>query len=393
MKRRYIASLPIVLLLACATTQTTTAAPLVSIGDNADILFNGSSSLQWSSNVFRTETDETDDFVWSLTPGFELNVGRGASNLDFNVVTQYEVRRYADLDELNTELFSIQANGAYRTSRLDLNGSAYFREQKTTTGDNSGIFPNDLVESDVMGGSINSEYRFSPKFSFGAGLTYSETEYKAPYNARLADRERFSVPLDLFYELTPKVDLSVGYSYSETDVDATLFNNAYTTEDHFFNVGARGNLLPKLTGFFKVGYRTRDTDQANRSSDSTLGLDSSLTWAATPKLTNTMALSRDFGVGGEGVSSENTSINVSSSYSINSYYAASAFVGYTLRDYQNNREDNQYRLGLRLNYTPNQHWRFGAGYTYSENDSDDPTVGSLRSYEDHTFDISASLRY
>lgn len=392
MKRQNSTCLLLVLLLASVTSQTSMAAPLVSIGDNTDIFFNGSSSLQWSSNVFRNENDETDDLMWSLTPGFELNVGRGASNLDFNVITQYEVRRYADLSELNTELFSTVMNAAYRTSRLDLSGSAFFREQKTTTGDNNVVL-NDLIESNVMGGQINSEYRFSPKFSFGAGLSYTETDYKSPYDALLADRERFSVPLDLYYELTPKVDLSVGYSYSETDVDAVGIRPSYTTDDHFFNVGARGNLLPKLTGFFKVGYRTRDTDRLNGSSDSTLGLDSSFTWAATPKLTNTLALSRDFGVGGEGVSSEDTSINLSSSYAINSYYAASAFAGYSLRDYQNDREDNQYRLGLRLNYTPNQHWKFGAGYTYSENDSDDPVLGSARSYEDHTFDITASLRY
>ncbi|MFU8847393.1 MAG: outer membrane beta-barrel protein [Opitutales bacterium] len=394
MKHKSIVHFPLVLLLAAATSQTATAAPLVSIGDNTDIFFNGSSSLQWSSNVFRNEKNETDDLMWSLTPGFELNVGRGASNLDFNVITQYEIRRYADLDELDTELFSTQINAAYRTSRLDLSGSAYFREQKTTTGDNN-VVTNDLIESDVMGGRIHSEYRFSPKFSFGTGFSYSKTDYKSPFDDFLADRERFSVPLDLFYELTPKVDLSIGYVYSETDVDALNGRPSYTTDDHFFNVGARGNLLPKLTGFFKVGYRTRDSDRVNRSSESTLGLDSSLTWAATPKLTNTLTLSRDFGVGGEGFSSEDTSINVSSSYSINSYYAASAFAGYTLRDYQNNREDNQYRLGLRLNYTPNQHWRFGAGYTYSENDSDDPNRvdRSIRSYEDHTFDITASLRY
>ena len=399
MKHKNVTSLPLVLLLAAAATQSSAAAPLVSIGDNTNIHFNGSSRLQSSSNVFRNDTNEVDDIMWTITPGFEVNFGRGASNVDLSLVTGYEIRRYADLGELDTELFNIQANGAYRASRLDLSGSIYFREQKNATGDTN-VVNNDLVESDLFGGRVNSEYRFSPKFSFGAGFGYSETEYQT-YNDQLADRERFDVPLDIFYELTPKVDLSVGYTYSETDVSALPASGlrpalaAYTTDDHFLNVGARGNLLPKLTGFFKVGYRTRDSDRVNSSSDSTLGLDSTLTWAATPKLTTTMGLSRDFGVGGEGVSSENTTISLSSNYSINSYYAASAFANYTLRDYQTNREDNQSRLGARLTYTPNQYWSFGAGYTYTENDSDDPTRlnSSLRSYVDHTIDISASLRY
>ena len=396
---------PLVISLVVGMAQSSTASPLVSIGDNADIFFNGSSSMLWSSNVFRDQNDDKSDVIWSLTPGFEVNLGRGASNADLSIVTRYEIRRYADLDELDTELFNIQANGSYRSSRLDLSGSAYFREEKNATGDVNRN--NQLVESDNLGGRVNAEYRFSPKFSFGAGLGYRETEYKSPYDIYFSDRERYDVPLDIFYELTPKVDLSLGYTYSETDVKSRTIPAfppllptpttipGYSTDDHFFNVGARGNLLPRLTGFFKVGYRTRDSDRPNSSSDSLLGFDADLTWATTPKLTNSLGLSRDFGVGGEGNSTENTSIAITSNYSINTHFGLTAFADYTLRDYQTGREDNQYRLGTRLTYTPNRYWSFGAGYTYSENDSDDPTRAnrSIRSFTDHTFSLTASLRY
>lgn len=397
MKFRNSLCFTLFLSLFASLAQTSTASPLVSIGDNADIFFNGSSSLQWSSNIFRDEEDEVDDLMWSITPGFEINLGRGLSNADFRVITRYEIRRYADLDELDTELFNIQVNGSYTSSRLDLSGSVYFREQKTSSGDINNPFLDDLVESDNLGGRINGEYRLSPKFSVGAGFTYDETEYIEPFDAFFADRERFSIPLDVFYELTPKVDLSVGYTYSEDESSgrpASIFGPAlagFTTENHFFNVGARGNLLPKLTGFFKVGYRTSDSDRPGSDSRDTLGLDADLTWATTPKLTNRLALSRDFGVSGEGFASTNTSVSVTSNYSINSFFAATAFADYRLREFDDvsDRDENQIRLGARLTYTPNQYWSFGAGYTYSENDSD----AANRSYEDHTIDITASLRY
>ena len=38
------------------------AAPLVSIGDSVDVFFNGSSSLEWQSNVFSDERGAVDDF-------------------------------------------------------------------------------------------------------------------------------------------------------------------------------------------------------------------------------------------------------------------------------------------------------------------------------------------
>lgn len=388
MKYQNPVCLSLILTLTAAMAHSSAAAPLVSVGDNTDIFFNGSSGLKWSSNVFRNNDDEEDDLLWSLTPGFEVNLGRGASNANLSILTQYEIRRYMDLDDLDTELFSIRANGSYRTSRLDMSASAYFREQKSATGDVN--VDDDLVEADRLGASVNGEYDFSPKFSFGAGLKYSETEYKAPYDQVLADREKFDVPLDVFYELTPKVDLSIGYTYGESDV--SRLNSSKTNEYHFFNVGARGNLLPKLDGFFKVGYRDRDSDG---SSDSTLGLDSSLTWSATPKMDAILGLSRDFGVGGEGNSTENTSVSLTTNYTLNSYFTATAFTDFIMRDYTTDREDDQFRLGARLTYRPNQYWTLGAGYAYSENDSDDPTRfdPSARSYEDHTLDFTASLRY
>jgi hypothetical protein len=201
-----------------------------------------------------------------------------------------------------------------------------------------------------------------------------------------------SFPLDVFYELTPKLDLSLGYTYTSTDVEATLLNlnGDYTQESSFYNIGARGKLLPKLTGFFKVGYRNKENDRPGSKDSGTLGLDADLTWAVTPKSTLRLDLSRDFGVGGEGRSTEDSSANLSGIYSINNYLSASANLGYTIRDYTNTgREDDQLNGGLRLSYSLNQHWRFSTGYTYSENDSNEAN----RSYEDHTVDLTAVLRY
>jgi len=397
-----------------AVPATQHASPLVSIGDNADIFFNGSSSIRWTSNLFRDEDDEVDDFVFILSPGFELNLGRGASNADLSIVTRYDILMYDDRDELDTELFHIKAMGAYETSRMDTTASISFDERQTTTGDAN--IDGDLIESEVLAGRISSEYRFSPKFSFGGGIRYSETDYVGEYDDFFADREEITFPIDLYYELTPKVDLSVGYAYSQTEVGETIRPTGlltsrsvseYDTESHFFNVGARGNLLPKLDGFFKIGYRTRELDdstvqnflgglpigpavETDRDDRGTLGIDADLTWAATPKLTVGTQLGRDFGVGGEGEDTTNTSARVNATYSINANYAASAFGSYILREYEESGDDdNQYNIGLRLNYIPNQYWRIGVGYTYSENDSD----RDFRSYEDHTFDLTASLRY
>jgi len=103
-----------------------------------------------------------------------------------------------------------------------------------------------------------------------------------------------------------------------------------------------------------------------------------------------LKLHRGFGIGGEGQGTEITSVDLSSSYTINANYSASVNAGYTLREYTNSgREDNGFRTNVRLSYVPNTHWSFSAGYYYYENNSSQ--LG--QSYEAHNVDLSASLRY
>jgi hypothetical protein len=393
------------------------AAPLVSIGDSVDVFFSGSSSVQWQSNVFYDEADEQDDIKFTVSPGFEVNAGRGLSNLDLSIITRYDITRYDELSELDTEQFHIKAISSYRSSRWDVNGLVSYDENQSAGKDGNTNQKGRLTESENIRANLNGEYRLSPKFSVGSGVNYSDRQYQDQES--LADRESFKIPVDIFYELTPKVDLSVGYTYTATDVGETKFGDtvngreegSYDQEGHFFNVGARGELLPKLAGFFKVGYRTSDSDDSsrvnyipplvpgptipttsttNRDSRGTMGLDASFTYSATPKLTTVFNLHRGFGVGGEGQGTTTTRANLTASYSINSNYSASANFGYTLREYETtDREDNVYNTGFRLSYVPNRYWRFSTGYNYNENDSN----AQGQSYEAHMVDLSASLRY
>jgi len=430
---------PLLLLLHCLAasllfwicSSSVVAAPLVSIGDNTDIFFNGSSSLRWTSNLFRNENNEESDSSWIVSPGFEINVGRGISNADLTVVTRYDVVSYQDNDHLDTELFHIKALGSYETSRLNLNGSASFDEMKMNDGQNNVL--NDLVELNTIAGDLDAEYRVSPKLSFSAGVRYNETEYQT-YKDRLADRERTRFPLNIYYELTPKLDLILGYTYSTTDIEgsSSLFPSAadpftqivtqitetvqtgYNKDSHFYNVGLRGNILTKLTGYFKIGYRTRSLEDSTRFSTisdvtvdpsvpaavqattikrydtGTLGLDANLTWMATTKLLVQLALSRDFGAGGEGESSEITRANLVGNYSFNTNWSAMANLGYTETDYPDDgRDEEQLTGGLRFNYVLNTYWRFSAGYAYTDNYSS----RASGSYDNNTLDLTAILRY
>ena len=400
------------------------ASPLVSIGDNAEIYFDGSSTARWTSNVFLTDRNEVEDFLYILSPGFEFNLGRDASNADLSIVTRYDIIRYSDLTELDVELLHVKLRGAYKSSRLELTVSANYDEQKSNSGDIQII--DDLIESTLSGGEVNGEYRISPKFSFGAGAEYFDTEYTGVYEGVLTDQERKRLPLDIFYELTPKLDLTLGYIYSDTEVGAInsvidfaentdgsfipieLEKSSYNRGSHFFNLGARGSLFPKLTGYFKVGYQKRESgirpestvingtilsnNTTNYSEETTLGMDADIYWTFTPKLSARLGLSRDFGVGSDGAPTRENSLSLSSNLSLNNNWVANANLMYTQRDYTyRDREDDKYTVGLRVFYMPNMFWQFSGGYNFSDSESTGDQAGN--SYDAHVVDLNATLRY
>ena len=393
-------------LLSLIIASSVMGAPLVSIGNNADIFFNGSSSLRWSSNIFSDADNEESDLSWTVSPGFEINVGRGVSNADLTVITRYDVVKYQDNDQLDTELFHVQAMGSYETGRLELSSNFSFGEYKLNSGDRNVVA--DLVEFDDTKSDLEAEYQFSQKFSYSAGFVYNEREFQT-YQDNFSNSETTRFPLNVYYELTPKLDLSLGYTHSKTDIEGGnsiggVYDpiSSYEQDADFFNIGLRGNIRTKLTGFFKIGYRmvsADDTilttngvlvDRIDRNDRNMLGLDASLTWMASNKISYQLALSRDYDTGGLGQSRETTSANLTGNYSINSQWTAMANLGYTDRDSTFiGLQEEQLSGGLRFMYSLNEYWRFSAGYSYYENDSNQ----AIRSYENETLDLTAILRY
>ena len=380
--------------------------PLYSFNEFANLYFDGAVNVLWDSNIFRDEDSEEGDVTYVFSPGLELVIGSSSSKSQAIVRTNYDIIQYQDNDHLDKNNFHISANGGYSGHRLDLSGLAQYDEKQITSGESNK--KNVTIDVEDVKGRVLGEYRLSPKFSFKAGADYFERSYVLNSRDEFADYSYIRFPLDLFYEWTSKIDLSAGYTYKDGKIDdyksGTTRFGGYDYKSHFYNVGIRGSFSPKLSGFFKVGYRSRESGDSydtnpdgvrtpsDRGSGSNghLGLDSGLTWKLTQKSIHSIVLERDFGVGGEGHITEISRIKVNSSYSVNSQWSANSELGYTIRDYQSDdREDKQYLLGFGLRYSANEYWSFSGGYRYHENNS----TRSSFSYTSHNLYLTARLRY
>lgn len=353
------------------------AAPFMAIGDGAELFLTGTLGIRADDNVLLSEANEQDDLIFDITPGIDLTFGKDAQ-VKGSLTLGINFSSYSDKSELNTELF----NGAFRSNyddgKLKMGFNLSYAEISQNTVD---ARPTDgkLTRHDLFTTGGNAEVEISQITSVGAGITFVHDKYKS---RGFTDSDSLTVPLDVYYKWTPKVDLSFGYQFRDYQVDT----GGSDSTDHFFNVGARGEFTPKLTGKFRVGVTNRDLDVGG--DESTLGLDASFGYEISPKTSLNFGASNDYGTSPQGQQQRNTSINVSVNSKLTADWSANAGVSWRAIDYST-RTDDFTEITLGANYTVNANVTVIGGYAYRHNES--KQAGG--SFTANVFSIAANFRY
>lgn len=360
------------------------AAALVSIGDVANLYFNGSATARYNDNIFLRPNNEESDTIFIFAPGVELNVGKRA-NANFNIYYREDFHRYLDNSDLDNNYSNVFLDTYFSMPRLDLKLTASFMQLAQAESALRIATYNGLIERDVSNANLRGEYEISERTSVSAGLTGSKTKYVSNlHTIGFRDNESFAVPVTLYYGLTPRFDLSAGYRYRYQDVK----QGGSEYDDNYGNVGIRGEIFPKLMGEAKVGYQRRSVKGGDSSDGLSFGLD--LSHFITPKITLLAGGSRDYGVGGEGSSVLSTSGDIGARYAFNHLISATTGVGYSHRDYQaSSRTDETLDFNLGVSYEPITYVNLSAGYIFRTNDSN----VNVLDFDNNIFHVSAALRY
>lgn len=346
------------------------AAPFLAIGDGAELFVTGSLSVRADDNIFLAANDE-DDIIFEVAPGAELVFGKGGQ-IQGRLAIVDAFTMYQDNDGLNSNLFSTDFNANYDDGKLKAGTALSYRELNQNTADIRG-----LTRRNVVSASLNGEVIMTQVTSVASGLSFSHEDYK---RADYGDSDTLTVPVNVYYKSTPKSDLSLGYRFRDYETEI-----GSDSVDHFFNIGARGQFTPKLSGNFAVGLNTR---KAGGNEDSDLGIDSSFNLELTAKTAAQFGLSRDFGTTPQGQQQYNTSFNTRVSTKIDARLSAYVGASYRQIDYST-RTDDFYDANLGGGYSFNNSASLSVSYAYRTYLSD------LRASEftNHVFSVSASLRY
>lgn len=365
-------------LLSATTCVAVNAAPFMAVGDNAELFVTAAAEVQSDSNIYLSNTSEKDDLIYSFTPGVDLVFGKGAVNKG-NVYFREEIRRYSDYDEQNVELSSFGAKSDYDNGVTKVNLSAAYAQLAQNSAD---VNPtDDIARRDVTNLLAKSEFAISEKTSLAVGVTFDKTEYKP---TAFTDSDIWSVPVDVYYKASPKLDWSVGYRYRSSE----LSGSGADSSDNFFNIGARGEFTPKLTGQVRVGYGLRDLDAGG--DESQLGFDGSLTYAYSQKTNYVLTFGNDFASAGTGDSTKNLNVGLTASTRFTEQWSANA--GLTLRTTEYpTRTDDFFEGTLGVTYVYSTYVNFAATLFMRDNGSDSATGAS--EFSQNVFSLAANIRY
>ena len=367
-------------LLSSLSAAPVFAAPFLAIGDNAELFLTARTEARYEDNVTYSSSDELEDEAFEFTPGVEVAFGK--NSLTKGSIAFYErITTYSDNSDLNSNLSNLVFDANYDGAKLDLGANASFRELNQNSRD--ARLAATLVRRDVYAAGVDGEYTVTEKSKVGLGGQYSRTQYKS---SGFTDQSSYTVPANYYFAISEKVDLSAGIQYRQTDVNATDADS----EDYYFNVGARGEFTPKLSGKFSVGYNLREPEASTAEEESSIGVKAGLSYAYSPKTNLTLDLSNDFETGADASGIETSAITVGFNTGLTAEWSVNGSVSYMKYDYlASSREDDYIAGGLGVTYTLNEHVSLDAGYSYNDNDSS--LAGS--DFTANVFRIGANFRY
>lgn len=254
--------------------------------------------LKYDDNIFLSNTDLQEDFIKTLSAGFNVTIGGAFEEnmfadlqfvpaLRFNLGTQ--IVDYTHHKELNIKPFA-NFNGNF-VPNVHLEYNLGKRKNKLNLAYT--LQPGYVSVSSFQIGGVGQVNYFSDQFTadweqtfrrlgYHIGLRRTTTNYQSTYSSNNSEDDMGT--LTAFFQATPKTRF-----FTELDYGITKYVDANTDSNNSNNtqvwVGTSGRLAPKVIGSAKIGFVRREYE--NGKNDSGLAENINLTYRNSPKLSFT----------------------------------------------------------------------------------------------------------
>jgi len=349
------------------------------IGDGAELHATGTVGVRADDNIFLSANAQS-DVIFDVNPGVELSFGKNAQVKGALTLVE-SFASYADNSDLNANLFAGDFSTKFDDGKMKLGFAIKFHELNQNQFDRRPVLVGGggmLNRRDVFAAGGTAEVELSQLSLIGSGVSFDQEKFKLKGFSNLSS---LTIPVDLFYRWSQKTDLSLGYRYRDSRVDV-----GQDSTDHFFNVGARGEFSPKLTGRLAVGVTTRKPQGGGENT--LLGLDSSMRYEISPKSDLEFGASNDFGTSSRGQQEKNLTLRGSLSTRIADEWTVNG--GLQWRSINSaGRTDDYVEAQLGTSYLVNANVRIQGSYVHR----DYSTVLKGSEFKNNVFAVATSFRF
>lgn len=336
----------------------------------------------YTSNLFGTSENETDDFYGVLAPRLDTRSDWSRHELGFNLFARHT--EYFDTgDESNTGF------GAGADGRLDVNsrasitggvrGEQFFERRTAISNLPDAIEP---VEGNVIGANVGVNYEFG-RVGLRGRLGIDSFDFKdvslrsggqADQDFRDSDEVtgtvRVAYAVERDWALFTEARL-IDRSYDTPGVGMNSFNR--DSQGTVLLVGTDFELPVLLRGEVAVGYQNFEFDDPRFDDVSGLSIDTRVQWFVSQLTTLTGQARRaviDPGVIGSAGATE-TSVTVRADYELLRNWLIFGEAGVSNFKFENvNRDDDRFDLGVGTTYKLNKRAWLETAYRYSNQNSD-----------------------
>jgi hypothetical protein len=341
----------------------------------------------YNSNVFATNDDEKDDFIFNFLPQVDIR-----SNFPRHAISwtsEADIARYVSETDENYEDFGTALNGRLditRDNRLTA-GASFAREHESRDDpeDPGADVNEEPLKYYEYGGDLGFQQDFN-RLNFGLLGTFDRRDYT---DGDEGDRDRnlFGGRLRTGYFISPRINafLQGGFRREVRDEDSSRDNNVYSA-----GVGTAIDFTGLLFGEAFAGWSLQEFDDDEFDSENGFTYGANLTWNPTRLTSLRLEGQGGFEPSDVGSSRLESEIGLRVDHELLRNVLIGAEVSYQRDDFQDaDRVDNRIDLGPDITYLLNRYLSVGAGYTFTKRDSDD----SDREFDRHlvTFRVTAQL--
>ena len=334
---------------------------------------------EYNDNVFATDEDEDDDFIFTFRP--RIGVRSNFPRHSINWTVQSDIGRHVDNTDEDFEDFGTSLAGRLDITRRNrLVGSARFardHERRDDPEDPGADVADEPVEFYDFGGTLGFEQDFN-RFNFRVLGTvdrrdFDEDDPDVPEDDR--DRTLYGTSVRTGYFISPRINafLQGGFRREMRDTSdqgtppEKRDNNVYDAR-----VGTAIDITGLLFGEVSVGWSLQEFDESELDSENGLVYNAGLTWNPTRLTSLRLDANGGFAPSDVGASNLRNQIAVRVDHELLRNVLIGGRVAYRRDDFQDtDRTDNRFDVGPNVTYLLNRYLSVGAGYTFTTRDSDD----------------------